>query len=189
MRNQHQHESRGSFDDPHFGALMANAERPITRRTWLGVLAGIAGGAAFGTVATERLWASALPARLSPDPITAYVYSNAHNGCCNGWIAHLELNGFRVMTGNVEDLETFKRQLGVPRALWSCHTALVGNYIIEGHVPADVISRARRDLPSIRGLAVAGMPPGAPGLEGTSEVPYQVVAFTTSGETFVYADR
>jgi len=189
MRNQNQHESRGSFGDPHLGACVADTERPITRRTWLGALAGIAGGAALGAVATERLWASALPARLSPDPITAYVYSNVHNGCCNGWIAHLELNGFHVMTENVEDLDTFKRQLGVPQALWACHTALVGNYIIEGHVPADVINRARSERPSIRGLAVAGTPAGAPGLEGTTEAPYQVVAFTTSGDTFVYADR
>jgi len=83
----------------------------------------------------------------------------------------------------------FKEKYGVPRALWSCHTALVGNHVIEGHVPADLIRQVSRDKRDIAGLSVPGMPCGAPGIEGKNPQRYQVIAFTRSGETFVYAER
>ena len=92
---------------------------------------------------------------------------------------------------DLEDLAPIKRKLGVPRALQSCHTAVVEGYVIEGHVPADVIDRLLRERPSVVGLAVPGMPVGSPGMEAPGQVSerYQVVGFDQKGRTIVYASR
>lgn len=84
-----------------------------------------------------------------------------------------------------------KRRLGVPRSLQSCHTAVVDGYVVEGHVPADVIDRLLRERPAVVGLAVPGMPVGSPGMEvpGQAAERYQVMAFDRSGRTTVYAQR
>jgi hypothetical protein len=81
-----------------------------------------------------------------------------------------------------------KRKHAIPAALEACHTALVEGYVIEGHVPADLIDRLLRERPSVAGLAVPGMPPGSPGMEGVPE-PYQVLTFDRSGRTSVFAAR
>ncbi|HEY7433666.1 MAG TPA: DUF411 domain-containing protein [Methylomirabilota bacterium] len=92
---------------------------------------------------------------------------------------------------DAEDLGPIKRRLGVPRALESCHTAVVEGYVIEGHVPADVIDRLRRERPAVVGLAVPGMPVGAPGMEapGQPAERYQVLAFDQKGRATVFASR
>jgi len=79
----------------------------------------------------------------------------------------------------------------VPRALQSCHTAVVEGYVIEGHVPADLVDRLLRERPSVVGLAVPGMPVGSPGMEAPGQAPerYQVLAFDQKGRTTVYASR
>ena len=91
----------------------------------------------------------------------------------------------------MNDLAPVKRRLGVPPALQSCHTALVEGYVIEGHVPADLIDRLLRERPSVVGLAVPGMPVGSPGMEAPGQVSerYQVLAFDQKGRTSVYASR
>lgn len=92
---------------------------------------------------------------------------------------------------DLEDLTPIKQKLGVPRALRSCHTAVVEGYVIEGHVPADLIDRLLRERPSVVGLAVPGMPVGSPGMEapGQAAERYQVLAFDQKGRTTVYASR
>jgi hypothetical protein len=104
---------------------------------------------------------------------------------------HLRSNGFPVQAENVENLESIKRKHGVPSALEACHTALVGGYVVEGHVPADLIDRLLRERPPIAGIAVPGMPAGAPGMEtaGRRPEPYQVIAFDRSGRTSIFASR
>ncbi len=91
----------------------------------------------------------------------------------------------------MNDLTPIKRKLGVPPALQSCHTAVVEGFVIEGHVPADVIDRLLRERPSMVGLAVPGMPIGSPGMEAPGQAPerYQVLAFDQKGRTTVYASR
>ncbi|HSL52226.1 MAG TPA: DUF411 domain-containing protein [Candidatus Deferrimicrobiaceae bacterium] len=91
----------------------------------------------------------------------------------------------------MNDLAPIRRKLGVPRALQSCHTAVVEGYVIEGHVPADVIDRVLRERPSVVGLAVPGMPVGSPGMEAPGQAPerYQVLAFDQKGRATVYASR
>lgn len=92
---------------------------------------------------------------------------------------------------DLDDLAPIKQKLGVPPALRSCHTAVVEGYVIEGHVPADVIDRVLRERPSVVGLAVPGMPVGSPGMEvpGQAAERYQVLAFDQKGRTTVYARR
>jgi len=91
----------------------------------------------------------------------------------------------------VNDLAPVKRKLGVPPALQSCHTAVVEGYVIEGHVPADLIDRLLHERPPVIGLAVPGMPVGSPGMEapGQAAERYQVLAFDQKGRTTVFATR
>jgi hypothetical protein len=106
-------------------------------------------------------------------------------------VGHLRSNGFTVTERNETDLAPVKRRHGVPSALESCHTALVDGYVIEGHVPADLIDRLLRERPKVAGLAVPGMPAGSPGMESPGQKPerYQVLTFDTGGRTTVFATR
>ena len=106
-------------------------------------------------------------------------------------MGHLLSNGFEVEVIDVDfsELEALKAQYGVPLELSSCHTALVDGYVIEGHVPADLIDTILGERPNIIGLGVAGMPAGSPGMESDNPVPFDVVAFTEDGEIWIYASR
>jgi hypothetical protein len=118
---------------------------------------------------------------------TIHVYKSPTCGCCAKWIDHLEKNGFEVSTSNVPDVAPIKRANGVPAKLASCHTAVVGGYVIEGHVPAADITRLLAERPKIAGLAVPGMPTGSPGMEGPNPERYEVIAFDSSAETSTFA--
>lgn len=125
----------------------------------------------------------------APVPIT--VYKTPTCGCCKEWVKHVEANGFKAKTHDLQSLDETKRSLGVPERLQTCHTAVVGKYVIEGHVPADLVSRLVKEKPAnIIGLAVPGMPVGSPGMEvGKQKQPYDVIAFTKDGKQSVYAKR
>lgn len=115
------------------------------------------------------------------------VYKSPWCGCCSNWADHLRANGHIVTTKNIENLDTIKKQLGVPEGLQSCHTAMVDGYVIEGHVPAKDIDRLLAERPKARGLAVPGMPVGSPGMEGGAPERFDVMLFETDGSTSVYA--
>jgi hypothetical protein len=104
---------------------------------------------------------------------------------------HLQSNGFKVDRRDVSaaQLAEIKHKYGVPEKLQSCHTAVIQNYVIEGHVPADVITRVLKEKPPIRGLAVPGMPVGSPGMEGPKPEPYEILTFDGQGRITVYARR
>jgi len=124
------------------------------------------------------------PALAARDVIE--VYKSASCGCCTKWIAHLRANGFEVNAHDVDDIAASRAKLGVPQALGSCHTATVGGYLIEGHVPAKDIQRLLRERPSAAGLAVPGMPRGSPGMEADIRDPYDVLLFRLNGRYAVY---
>jgi hypothetical protein len=120
------------------------------------------------------------------------VYKGSTCGCCNAWIDHMKAHGFRVTAVDVDavsELMQIKARHGITPSLASCHTALVGDYVIEGHVPADLVTRLLAEQPAIEGLAVPGMPMGSPGMEGPRKDPYDVLAFDAQGRTTVYAER
>jgi hypothetical protein len=109
------------------------------------------------------------------------VYKSPACGCCGEWIRHMRANGFRVETHDVADVTAIKRQYGVPDELASCHTAVVGGYAIEGHVPAADVQKLVRERPKLRGLAVPGMVPGSPGMEQGPPQRYATLAFDDRG--------
>lgn len=118
-------------------------------------------------------------------PIT--VYKDPQCGCCGKWVEHVEGNGFRaaVIAG---DMPPVRAKYKVPEALQSCHTALVGNYVIEGHVPAADIKKLLVQKPAgILGLTIPGMPASAPGMDVLPFQPYDVLTFTAAGKTTVFA--
>ena len=141
---------------------------------------------------------ASLPQRLAAltrgakTPIT--VYKSPTCGCCGAWIDYINANGFVAQVIQITDqarMDEIKASSGVPVAMRSCHTALVGRYVVEGHVPADLITRMLRERPAGRGLAVPGMVTGSPGME-TPGVPaqrYDVLLFQQDGTTRVYASR
>jgi hypothetical protein len=109
-------------------------------------------------------------------------------GCCDAWVAHLRGAGFQVRIADVADVTPTARRLGIPDDLRSCHTASVGGYAIEGHVPAADIRRLLRERPAAAGLAVPGMPVGSPGMEHGSQ-PYRTILFTRTGQRRVFASH
>lgn len=115
------------------------------------------------------------------------LYKDPSCGCCGKWAAHMRANQLALQSQDRSDMTQLKDRLGVPPALRSCHTAQIGGYIIEGHVPAAMVQQILRERPAISGLAVAGMPQGSPGMETGRRDSYQVVAFTRSGRQYVYA--
>ena len=119
------------------------------------------------------------------------VYKSPTCGCCSKWVDHLRSHGFVVRTTDTEAVDQLKTKHGVPRQARSCHTALVGAYVVEGHVPATDIHRLLKERPAVAGIAVPGMPIGSPGMEvpGVKPQAFNVIAFARDGSTRVFASH
>jgi hypothetical protein len=139
---------------------------------------------------TRRHVASVLAGLFCPWPAYAAAPASIHVtkdpgcGCCSGWVEHLRAAGFTVAVTDTPRVSPVKARLGIPQDLWSCHTAEVGRYAIEGHVPAPAIRRLLTEQPDATGLAVPGMPIGSPGMEveGSPPEEYVVLAFGAFGQ-------
>jgi hypothetical protein len=131
----------------------------------------------------------AAPAAFAEETPIVEVWKGPKCVCCQDWIKHLEANGFRVKTHDTGNTK-IRKQLGIPTELGSCHTARVGGYAIEGHVPAREISRLIKEKPTALGLAVPRMPLGSPGMDGPAygnkREPYDVLLVTQDGKTTVF---
>jgi len=111
-------------------------------------------------------------------------------GCCTHWVDHLRAEGFEVNVTDLDDLTAVARELHVPDDLRSCHTARIGGYAVEGHVPAADIRRLLAERPDAAGIAAPGMPIGSPGMEqGSLREPYQVILFTRDGQRRLFAQH
>ena len=118
------------------------------------------------------------------------MYKTVGCGCCSVWAEHLRKAGFKVSSMEVADLDRLKATYGVPRAIQTCHTALVDGYVVEGHVPLDAIQKLLKERPKVAGIGVAGMPIGSPGMEsGSRHDAYEVVAFDREGKTSTYLKK
>jgi hypothetical protein len=146
----------------------------------------VAAVAATGALAVAGSALTRAPVSAGP---TVTVYKSPTCQCCAKWVDHLRAAGFTVLVHDTSDLAAVMAQNGVPPQMASCHTAKVGGYVIEGHVPADLIAKALKEHPAIAGLAVPGMVIGSPGMEGGAAQQYDVVAWTAGGQTSVYAHR
>lgn len=117
------------------------------------------------------------------------VFKDPDCGCCGAWVEHVRAAGIKADVRTDERMNEVKARFGVPAALASCHTALIDNFLVEGHVPAETILRLLRERPALAGIAVPGMPIGSPGMEvpGQAPDPFDVVGFTRSGKRSVFA--
>lgn len=144
-----------------------------------------------GGVAAVTLLASAsapAPAVPAATVVQVTVFKDANCGCCKDWVEHLRTHGYQVTARDTSDVSGIKRAGRVPQRLYSCHTAFVNGYVVEGHVPAQDIQRMLDEKPRIAGIAVPGMPVGSPGMEvGNRKDRYEVIAFNRDGTTSVFA--
>jgi hypothetical protein len=119
---------------------------------------------------------------------TLTVYKSPSCGCCAKWIEHVEAHGFTVKTIQTDDMMAIKKRLGLPDNAVSCHSTTVANYVVEGHVPAADIKRLLAQKPKARGIAVAGMPMGSPGMDiGGQQEPFATMLIGTNGKMTVFA--
>ena len=154
-------------------------ERRFSRRALLrlSVLAGL------GTVAAACAGRSQPTLTLAPAPsspaaaLTVEIHRSPTCECCHEWVAYLRAEGTAVTEVEEADISAYKRSLGIPQELWSCHTSVVDGYVVEGHVPLEAIERLLAERPDIEGIALAGMPPGSPGMPGPKEAPLEVRSF------------
>ena len=126
---------------------------------------------------------------LAQSAATVEVFKSPSCVCCGKWVEHLRQNGFQVQTHDVNDIRATRKQLGMPDQLGSCHTATIGGYVVEGHVPASDIRRLLKDKPKALGLAVPSMRPGSPGMESATPVPYQTLLVQANGMSKVFAQH
>ncbi|HKX95239.1 MAG TPA: DUF411 domain-containing protein [Methylibium sp.] len=135
------------------------------------------------------LAAAALPSAWADGAPLVEVWKSPTCGCCKDWIRHLEANGFKVRAHDQGNSDA-RAALGIPITYGSCHTARVGGYAIEGHVPAREIQRLLKEQPAAIGLAVPAMPVGSPGMDGPEyggrKDPYDVLLVRRDGSTGVY---
>jgi hypothetical protein len=157
----------------------------MTRRAWMATVART-----FGTgAALSALLPLASHASTTSAPVTITVYKDPSCGCCTKWVEHLRSAGLKPVVHDRSDMDALKDSLGVPTALRSCHTAVAGRYVIEGHVPAANVKRLVAAAPrGIVGIAAPGMPAGSPGMEVPGRADrYDVIAFAADGTTKLYA--
>lgn len=115
------------------------------------------------------------------------MFKSPYCGCCGKWAEHMQKNGFNVITHEVDNVPAARKKLGMPDTLGSCHSAKIGNYVLEGHVPAADIKRLLKEKPKALGLAVPSMPPGSPGMDIPNSPPYETLLVLTDGHTRSYA--
>jgi hypothetical protein len=118
-----------------------------------------------------------IPPAASPAVVSdIYVYKSPTCTCCHEWEEYLEQSGFSVHSIPTVDMSRIKDQMGVPESAWSCHTAVVDGYVVEGHVPVAAILDLMSGRPDIDGIALPGMPAGSPGMPGAKAGPFEVLA-------------
>jgi hypothetical protein len=145
----------------------------------------LVGAVAIGSVA--MFGPTAFGSDVSEKASSLTVWKSATCGCCGGWADYMRAKGYQVSVNVVRDPDAIKVSLGVPEALYSCHTAQIGGYLIEGHVPEKAIAKLLEEKPDLKGIALPGMPSGSPGMDGTPSV-YRVVGFGANGRLSRFAE-
>ena len=139
------------------------------------------------SIVLVMVFSFAINSALSAEP-TITVWKSASCGCCQRWVDYLQDDGFEVIAHNVDDVVSIKKKLGIADpALYSCHTAKVAGYIIEGHIPVSDIRRLLNERPKLMGLTAPGMPQMSPGMFSIEPKGYDVVQFNAKQETGVFS--
>ena len=116
------------------------------------------------------------------DPTRATLYKNPECGCCEGYAAYLRSNGFVVDVKPTNDLAEISRKAGVPEKLEGCHTTFIDGYVVDGHVPVNVIRKLLSERPAIAGITLPGMPMGSPGMTGRKTEKFTIYSVTKDGK-------
>ena len=127
---------------------------------------------------------AAYPAYAAPQAVT--LYKNPECGCCDGYADYLRHNGFTVTAKATNDLSEISRKAGIPPELQGCHTAFVGDYVVDGRVPVEAIKKLLTEHPAIKGITLPGMPEGSPGMVGTKSEPFTIYAVGPDGKSRVF---
>ena len=109
------------------------------------------------------------------------IYKSQSCGCCGLFTQYMNQRGLAVETVIVEDISTIKSQYAIPATMESCHTSVIGGYVVEGHMPIEAVEKLLREKPDIKGIALPGMPSGAPGMPGSQQGPFVVYALQNDG--------
>lgn len=117
------------------------------------------------------------------------MYKNKGCQCCEKWVQYMRGSGFSVESNNADNLMQIKSQNGIPNDMSACHTAIVGDYVVEGHVPVEDIVRLLREQPDAKGIAVPGMPASSPGMNTALNDPYKVYLLKNDGSTEVFSQH
>lgn len=148
-----------------------------------------AGATTLAIQAGEPAEATASVASNSASGPAITMYKSPNCSCCQSWAEHLDAHGFEISIVETDNLNEVKQEHGVPRSMASCHTALIDDLVIEGHVPADdIVAYLENPQFNTVGLSVPGMPHGTPGMETGRKDDYQVLAFNSNGQTRVFSE-
>ena len=169
---------------------MKKLARPSAARLPLALVAALGAGGAWYAFAAGGDAAPADPLAEAASRPTVEVWKTPTCGCCSGWVAYLEEEGFEVVAHDVEDVDPVRERLGLvdPR-LKSCHTATVDGYVIEGHVPVADIDRLLAERPDLVGISAPGMPMMSPGMGSREPKDYDVIGFDEAGDTVVFSSH
>ncbi len=173
----HRNRPKGEGQTP---AKMAGVHKPgLSRRALLlgSVVVGSGGVFAWNVLgSTQQAKAGAITVWKSPTC-----------GCCGGWVDYMRGKGYQVSVNHVANPDLIKATLGVPEALYSCHTAKIDDYLVEGHVPEAAVAKLLAERPKLKGIALPGMPDGSPGMDGVPGI-YRVVGFDANGRIYRFAE-
>jgi hypothetical protein len=119
-------------------------------------------------------------------PVAVTLYKNPECGCCEGYVDYLRHHGFEVTSKPTNDLAEISRKAGIPSDFQGCHTAFIGDYVVDGHVPVEAINKLLTEHPAIKGITLPGMPPGSPGMYGEKAGLFTIYAIGQDGKSSVF---
>ena len=141
-------------------------------------------------ITRRALLLSAVPLAMAGSvraaPVAVTLYKNPECGCCEGYVDYLRHHGFAVTSKPTNDLAEISRKAGVPSDLQGCHTAFIGDYVVDGHVPVEAINKLLAERPAIKGITLPGMPEGSPGMYGEKTGPFTIYAIGQDGKSSVF---
>jgi hypothetical protein len=135
------------------------------------------------TFCLAAMFTALAPALPLAAPIQATLYKNPQCSCCEGYATYLRQNGFDVDVKPTNDLAEISQKAGVPEDLQGCHTMFIEGYVIDGHVPVEVIKKLLSERPKIAGVTLPGMPEGSPGMTGRKREAFVIYSITKDGAT------
>tara|TARA_R110002072_G_scaffold146241_1_gene293089 strand:- start:158 stop:616 length:459 start_codon:yes stop_codon:yes gene_type:complete len=147
----------------------------------------VLGLASLGTIGAAAVFAMMLNAAPVAAAEAVTLYKNPQCGCCENYANYLRENGFTVEVKPTHDLAQTSREAGIPDDFQGCHTAFLGDYVVSGHVPIDVVNKLLEERPEIAGLTLPGMPMGSPGMGGDKQGPFKIYAIEEGVNPTVYA--